>query len=337
MIKSQSVVFFLGAGFSAPFGLPVMSNFIDKARDLYFSDPDNYKSVGKTLELITKYSSVKNYLNINLHNIEDLLSIAYMESAITKESSSMELVTDFIKVVIENYTGQVTNESRDFAELVANVSLKKTGSSASYRVQGRDHYAFLCDGKRFENTGFGIVSLNYDLVIEKALADIASTAGKFYEITNRPNEIAKYFAASNVRSETGVPMAKLHGSLDKTIIPPTWNKDVNEEIYNDWILASELLKNATHIIFLGYSLPSTDNYIKYLLANSLSDNQRLKRISVITKDADGQTGIRYKSLFDSYLTVHNIDILKFFEVIENVETEIDFDEFDEIFSNFYSS
>ena len=97
MIKSQNVVFFLGAGFSAPFGLPVMSNFIDKARDLYFSDPDNYKSVGETLKLITKYSSVKNYFNINLHNIEDLLSIAYMESAITKESSSMELVTDFIK------------------------------------------------------------------------------------------------------------------------------------------------------------------------------------------------------------------------------------------------
>ena len=239
-------------------------------------------------------------------------------------------------MVIENYTGQVTNGSCGFANLVTNVGLKR-GYGPYFTIKGREYHKPRYDGKKFKNTEFGIVSLNYDLVIENALSSLASTNGKYYEMSNRHNEIAKYFAASNVRSETGVPMAKLHGSLDKTIIPPTWNKDVNEEIYNDWILASELLKNATHIIFLGYSLPSTDNYIKYLLANSLFDNQRLKRISVITKDADGQTGIRYKSLLNSHLTVHNIDILKFFEAIKNVKTEIDFDEFDEKLSNFYSS
>jgi hypothetical protein len=34
----KNVVYVLGAGFSAYAGLPVMSNFIEKAKDIYFSD-----------------------------------------------------------------------------------------------------------------------------------------------------------------------------------------------------------------------------------------------------------------------------------------------------------
>ena len=70
MIKSQSVVFFLGAGFSAPFGLPVMSNFIDKARDLYFSDPDNYEKENK-MSIIVK-SSNENVISLPIWLMRNL-------------------------------------------------------------------------------------------------------------------------------------------------------------------------------------------------------------------------------------------------------------------------
>ena len=33
----------MGAGFSAPAGLPVMSNFLLKSKDLYFKDQTRYK------------------------------------------------------------------------------------------------------------------------------------------------------------------------------------------------------------------------------------------------------------------------------------------------------
>ncbi len=325
MIKNQSVVFFIGAGFSAPFGLPVMSNFIDKARDLFFYDPTKYKSIGKTLELISKYSSVKNYLNVNLHNIEDLLSIAYMESAITKKSRSMKLVIDFIKVVIENYTGKVSKEAASFAELIANASFKK-GNTSIGNVYERFYY-----GKNCDNSDFGLISLNYDLIVENALSHLALQYGKFYELAKKPNPIVENFSVTNDLSGSGIPMAKLHGSINRSIIPPTWNKNMNPDIRSDWDLALKLLRNATHIVFLGYSLPSTDNYIKYLLATSLFDNQRLKKTSVITKDSDGQTTNRYKSLFDGRLSVHNVDILSFFEAISLAKGRIDFDEFDDIF------
>jgi len=35
----EKVVYLLGAGFSAPLGLPVMSNFLEKSKDIYFADP----------------------------------------------------------------------------------------------------------------------------------------------------------------------------------------------------------------------------------------------------------------------------------------------------------
>ncbi len=41
---TDKVVYLFGAGFSAPLGLPVMSNFLMKSMDLYVSDPERYRT-----------------------------------------------------------------------------------------------------------------------------------------------------------------------------------------------------------------------------------------------------------------------------------------------------
>lgn len=41
---TDKVVYLFGAGFSAPLGLPVMSNFLMKSKDLYVSDPERYRT-----------------------------------------------------------------------------------------------------------------------------------------------------------------------------------------------------------------------------------------------------------------------------------------------------
>lgn len=61
-----------GAGFSRPFGLPVMGDFIDRARDLYFLDPIKHKSFEKILKTIQDLYKTKEYINLDLKNIEDL-------------------------------------------------------------------------------------------------------------------------------------------------------------------------------------------------------------------------------------------------------------------------
>ena len=37
----ERVVYLLGAGFSAPLGLPVMSNFLEKSKYMYFEESEN--------------------------------------------------------------------------------------------------------------------------------------------------------------------------------------------------------------------------------------------------------------------------------------------------------
>jgi hypothetical protein len=66
-------------------------------------------------------------------------------------------------------------------------------------------------------------------------------------------------------------------------------------------LAAAMISQANEIRFLGYSLPSTDHYFKYLLTTAIAyaeDAYNLKRIDVICLDPDGQVEERYKALFD---------------------------------------
>jgi hypothetical protein len=328
MVKQQNIVFFIGAGFSAPFGLPIMSNFINKARDLYFSDTSKYSDIGNTLELIEKYSVVKNYMHIDLHNIEDLLSISYMESLL-KNTELMKHINDFIKIVIESYTDGVTNGVVNFTQYISNLNVQMGTRSFRTVADKGEIREFVPSGRLFDNSRFSVITLNYDLLIENALAHLSTEYGEFYIKQNVPNVFDKFFTKSKDVSGMGIPMAKLHGSIDGVIVPPTWNKNINEHIEGDWKLATNLLSDATHIIFLGYSLPPTDNYIRFLLSSSLNINKKLKNISVITMDNDGATQERYNSIFAMNLTFHNFDILNFFDLISDVKDEIDFDFFDE--------
>jgi hypothetical protein len=130
-------------------------------------------------------------------------------------------------------------------------------------------------------TAYSIVTLNYDRVIEN--------------ITD--------FLASSFPSETNVNsliISKLHGSVESDIIPPTWNKNVPEGIRANWIRAYESLRKANEIRILGYSLPITDNYIKYLLSISLLDSENLKRIDIITLDNQNLARQRYEKMFEPF-------------------------------------
>jgi hypothetical protein len=74
-MRMERVVYLLGAGFSAPLGLPVMSNFLEKSKDMYFETPDRYKYFSDVFNQIRDFSVVKNYYNSDLFNIEEILSI----------------------------------------------------------------------------------------------------------------------------------------------------------------------------------------------------------------------------------------------------------------------
>jgi len=47
----ENVVYILGAGFSAPLSLAVISNFLMKSKDMYFSDPERFQHFQRYLIL----------------------------------------------------------------------------------------------------------------------------------------------------------------------------------------------------------------------------------------------------------------------------------------------
>lgn len=105
------------------------------------------------------------------------------------------------------------------------------------------------------------------------------------EISNKVHELFFKFL-------TACPMHKRLTIEETFFIPPSWNK--NDYFYNKdlWKSASEKLKNADKIIFIGYSLPQTDIYFKYLL----SSFARNASVEVVDPNIENVAG-RYLEIF----------------------------------------
>ncbi len=92
-------------------------------------------------------------------------------------------------------------------------------------------------------------------------------------------------------------LSKLHGSVDlDLIIPPTWAKGTTPEITMTWRNAFQILKESNHLRFIGYSLPTADAYIKYLIKSAAIQSKHLKSIDVICLDLDGSVKQRYDEI-----------------------------------------
>jgi len=323
----QKIVYVLGAGFSKPLGLPIMSDFIDMAKDLYFRDTQKYGYFSDIFGFIhDDLAWVKTAYDADLNNIEEVLSILVMLHILRKIRQNKVIeYKKFIIDVINYYTpdfnipsvlrkvekGIYRTNQLSFVELarINNVeahrnvidfcfpsSLLKNyvyfvlGLFNSKLEVGADEDALVFRCTPIENpyAEYSIITLNYDLVLEKIASFLSSfTLGKQIQ-----------FSGGDVDSLPVV--AHLHGSVDnQNIIPPTWQKNIDKTIDRDWQIAYEKLSSANHIRFIGYSLPITDSYIRYLLKASILNNNELKSINVLCLARWGTIRKRY----DEFITL----------------------------------
>ncbi len=202
-----------------------------------------------------------------------------------------------------------------------------------------DYYALVLSGYTPEDGRYGehntILTFNYDTVLESSFERLGigynygmdkekikgpTKDGYSYPEKQRAGRICYY-------SESGVPILKLHGSTnwnfnshDKTvsltrdfrtlrldgmrplIVPPTWQKNFNETIYGVWQKAIDALRKATHIVIIGFSIPTTDTHFKYLLGAGLQDSISLRKIFFVNPDAEKDwMQDRLKKLFNPVL------------------------------------
>jgi len=333
----ERVVYFLGAGFSQPRGLPVMSNFIDKSKELYRLNPKDHDFV-EILSKIASTAIATKYFKADLNNIEEILSILEMSGELEPQpeegESTVESFRKYIADVISAYTPPIEpvqqiegrgdwgeyvfgDDSvwKDYGQFVASLHNLTIGM---YEKGGHPYLGW--QQTRNTETRYDVISLNYDCVLE-TVCDFLNRHSQHAEYSLRFQRTESDTSAS----ELGLPwLAKLHGSVDKPedIIPPTWSKTLDKAIKEQWRVAHQLLSEANHIRVLGYSLPTSDAYVQYLLKSSLVRAERetfvpLKTFHVITLDSDGKTLDRYKGFVNFRgFQFANIKIEKYFQRIE---------------------
>jgi hypothetical protein len=301
----EKVVYLLGAGFSAPLGIPVIRDFLIRAKDLYFSDPSKYASFKGVLSQIDQMQKSKSYYNIDLFNIEEILSILQMEDEVTGNDRSSEFA-DFISEVVKAYTpemppptlnkdplgylppdqgfhvpffGDQNSILNAYGQFVANLMSLRL-DVVPYDFEGNIRAEFRPSLIRDALTRYSIVTLNYDLVIENCIKHIHQHCCRLKSQPFPELELP--------------PLAKLHGSVDTQVVAPTWRKFAVGGLRQQWELAHRVLREANHIRILGYSLPVSDSYIRYLLASAVLESEHLKSIDVIClDDGNGTVEKRY--------------------------------------------
>ncbi len=282
-----------------------MADFLVRAKDLYFGDRSGLSHFGPVLEKIQRLHIAKGYFRSDLQNIEEILSILEMDRVLDDTLGHSEF-QQFITDVISRYTPAIGPRVQSFPSNWQDFVF----APASWRQFGAFAAALL--GVKFENRenrgvllpevtavanrpmAYSVITLNYDRVLE-SVAEFISTS--------YPCNSAFGFSRGDSALPTlpvgSVALAKLHGGLgDSRLVPPTWNKHVHEAIVPDWQLALRLLRHANHIRVIGYSLPDTDAYVRYLLKASVIHAEHLKTLHVICLDPDRSVRRRYEEFVD---------------------------------------
>lgn len=314
----EKVVYILGAGFSAPLGLPVMSNFLEKAKDLYANERERYSHFGRVFKIIKEMSYAKNYYQCDLTNIEEILSILEMQERLNSKSRLKKSFIDFVADVVEYYTPEIGSKLQPGTHY-ANMNTTSTGIKHYYwffigslcnlqiQLLRKNDINYYSVRKRINNSfEYSLITLNYDMLVEQFI-------NEFEQLNSSSNAFSK-MNDSSYDNNISIPYAKLHGSVNnRKIIPPTWNKKLDKDILSDWKDAYSFLKEANHIRILGYSLPESDAYIKYLLKSAIIDSEHVKSIDALCKDGDDSVKDRYTKFVEShYHRFVNRDIVDYF-------------------------
>lgn len=302
----MNIVYFLGAGFSKPLGLPLMGEFYDFARGE--RSPLDGEERNFVRELRQRLTSVASMLDADERNLEDLLSVSLIDDDGWPGPVNHRLLTILWKI----YRGIVPESAAFF------------GSVMNRLVQR----------ERIDEYHTTVITTNYDVVAELAFHSIGRPLGLpgewepiaeektkhvlydprgstriicklhgsvnwFLQPTSDSPETLRVdgriarmenFALDDVRSYTIPAISRSKHSIPDPpplIVPPTLYKGSYPPCFNaTWQAARKALRQADRVVFVGYSFPRSDTYMKYFLTTSLSKSMDLKSVDILDPDAD---------------------------------------------------
>lgn len=320
-------VFVLGAGASADAGIPVMSNFLDRAEDYSnngsFGEEErsDFETVSKAIYAL-KGATFNTVLDLN--NIETVFSAVDMA----------RLIDCFVDMAGD----EIENVYSSLVRLIGATIDHSTGlirKTNGMKLEGTYHefVDFIRDKFHIENKWLSsIVTFNYDIALEYALhyvqiypdyhlpgqykADPLALLKLHGSVNWSQTEDGKKISPINLSGylsrvgvdgagksahllmskNVGILRGDNHRYLNKPlIVPPSWNKSEYYELLRPvWKKAAEVLGNAQAIYVIGYSLPETDMFFRYLFALGTHTRNSIRRFWVF--DPDPKVGKRFEMM-----------------------------------------
>lgn len=319
-------VFFLGAGASADAGAPLSRSFLDDdyldkhlkiKTALSHKNYERFQKIRRIAKQIFPYSTrdIESLLNGRSSALFlDLIKVGEIEKIWDIESSLDEEIEWYImQIIFLSLRSEIINKeavSRYEAlfnklehgdsiitlnyDLIVDHSLLRRRGELNYSI---DSTKILFPKENFEvNSGILIYKLH------GSMNWLICKNDKCKKISIYLEKMAQY--AEDPNADTNLKCKECSCNLQRIIVPPRWDK---EQSYSDilnsiWIKASQTLHEANVVNVIGYSLPESDIYARYLLASALKQNPFLD-INIINSNQKIQDKYR------EFLSDSNIDKL----------------------------
>jgi hypothetical protein len=327
-------VFILGAGASRQAGGPLMSDFLDRAEELMRSKKDGivqaFVSFQDVFDSIAELQAVHAKSFLDLNNIEVLFGAIEMAQMICKLGERDQekiiklresIITLILKTLEYSIGYPVQNQGINppppfdaFVRMLSGANTRRQKISPdiheycfiTFNYDIALDFALYHSSMNFNYCLEDRVQTNYPLLklhgsINWGVCEKCNKIIPFHISEAKPttidlfdNDHIYYDLSSKIHLKSCCE-TKLKGP--PVLVPPTWNKtSYHGQLGNVWKRAAEELSRAENIFIIGYSLPETDSFFRYLFALGSESSTRIKRFWVFDPDSSGQVENRFRKL-----------------------------------------
>lgn len=338
-MSKKITVSILGAGASVGAGAPMMSNFIERSEDLLFDRRNvsrgDFESI---INFVHALRDLRLYSSIDPRNIEDLygyIEMDYILGQLGKKADSESLRKSLVKLISEtiDYTMKFSIHDGNGKLYPHESYMKYIGELASAIKAGNKYcfisfnydlaleFALLAHGIKYNycldgpeaNDEVAVLKLHGSLNWVKGQNLVGSKISHidlkeiFENPRNKPDEVlvendgARLLMSKIIGRHMHGPDSDDFEVVGPVIIPPVANKiSSQKELSNIWTQASAYLSRASHLHIIGYSMPVSDYYFKYLLAVGIKNSEaHLRTVSVVNPDKTVRA--RVEDMFERYI------------------------------------
>ncbi len=339
-----NTVFVLGAGASRSSGAPLMGDFLDVAEDVGRRETNRSVKAAFTtvFDAYNRLRSLFSKTSIPLDNIEALFALIEMSALIGLPDWPTPEFGERLNGDIRTVIVRTLERTIQFPE----------GAESGPRVRAHASYSRFCEHCRSLATSLGgvvdFITFNYDVSLDKALDD--AQMRYHYCLADGPppagTKLLKLHGSLNfVLDEAhgrveSLPLISLRFKPDGPggpyrfavlddpderalfVVPPSWNKaGYHNKIAPIWRAAGRVLAEAENIFVVGYSVPDSDHFFRYLFALASDSHTRIKRFWVYDPNVDAGVGDRFRQMLGPLVLSRFETFAIGFEEVPNSQSE----------------